>query len=161
MLCRLLLMRHAKASNDSASLTDHERPLDAQGRSGTPKVATEMMKLGLWPQFALCSDSQRTQETWELVAHHLDTKIPSRKSPRLYNSDVNAYLDEIAQQNFEGHTFLLIGHNPVIEDCIRLLASETIVMKPASLAILEIHANSWKEALTRFGLWKLVNVLQC
>ena len=43
---RLVLMRHAKSSWDSNSLSDHERPLSGRDQRDAPRVAEALVKLG-------------------------------------------------------------------------------------------------------------------
>jgi phosphohistidine phosphatase len=160
MLCRLLLVRHAKAASPQG-MDDHDRPLDEKGISDTPKVAQKIKSLGYKPELALVSDSRRTMETWSLLAQNLSDQVSMHSTPALYNSDVSSYLGAIEQTNFNGHTLLLIGHNPVLEDLILHLSSNTREMKPAWAAVLEIHSDDWKNAIARPKVWKLVNIISC
>jgi phosphohistidine phosphatase len=153
-------MRHAKSAWPNG-VSDHERPLDAKGISDTPKIAQKIKSLGYEPELILCSDSQRTLETCSLLVSTLGEQLPLKESARLYNSDVKSYLETLADQNFKGHTLLLIGHNPTIEELIFVLAGNTKEMKPANVAVLEIHSDNWKNALLQRGVWKLVNLITC
>ena len=161
MLCRLLLMRHAKSSPAGEVFADHERPLDAKGVGDAPKMAMEILKAGYEPGLVLCSDSQRTLSTWALMAPSFSANMPVEKSTSLYNSNADTYLKFVAEQNFGGHTLLLIGHNPVVEDLIAELADKWVVMKPANIGVLETRAGSWQEALSQMSVWKLVRILSC
>lgn len=154
-------MRHAKSSPAEPGMSDHERPLDAKGSSDAPQMAQQILKLGYAPQMVLCSDAKRTLATWRGMASFFSPQTPFVSSAKLYESGAKAYLEFIEKQDFSGHTLLVIGHNPSTEDLLTTLSNEKAIVKPANLAVLETHAESWAQALSQFGLWKLVKVHSC
>jgi len=72
---RLMLLRHAK-SDRPPGIADHDRPLNRRGRDEAPLVGTYLAHNGLVPDRVLCSTSERTRETWELVAGSLADAVP-------------------------------------------------------------------------------------
>jgi phosphohistidine phosphatase len=81
----LLLLRHAKAERASPGESDHERVLAARGREDSATMGRIMAeRIEGNPDEALdcvlCSSSQRTRQTWELVPA-LGEKRPSPRYP--------------------------------------------------------------------------------
>jgi phosphohistidine phosphatase len=61
------LLRHAKSSWSDPTLADQDRPLARRGRRDAKRVAEHLVRLGIEPELVLCSASERTRETLELV----------------------------------------------------------------------------------------------
>ena len=149
---RLMLLRHAK-SDRPPGIADHDRPLNRRGRDEAPLVGTYLAHNGLVPDRVLCSTSERTRETWELVAGSLeDTVAPasasaaapsartaktarkkasrSPKRPpvefdaRLYAAEPQTILALLRETPPKVHSLLIVGHNPGIhEAALALIAS--------------------------------------
>ena len=149
---RLMLLRHAK-SDRPAGMADHDRPLNRRGRDEAPLVGTYLAHNGLVPDRVLCSTSERTRETWELVAGSLADAVPPasssaaaanaphakpagekrRRSPkrpqvdfeeRLYAAEPHTILALLRETPPKVHSLLIVGHNPGIhEAALALIAS--------------------------------------
>jgi phosphohistidine phosphatase len=118
---QLLLLRHAKSSWEDANLTDHDRPLDPEGRSAVQAVRTAIAQLGLVPQVVLVSSARRTRETLELL-EPLAGEPRIRRSPGLYLANPRQILDELAEVPADTGSILVIGHNPGFHDLAMMLA---------------------------------------
>jgi phosphohistidine phosphatase len=146
---RLMLLRHAK-SDRPPGMPDHDRPLNRRGRDEAPLVGTYLAHNGLVPDRALCSTSERTRETWDLVACALAQATPPAqaasearspgaakkkrarlsKSPpvdfdeRLYVAEPQTILALLRETPPKVHSLLIVGHNPGIhEAALALIAS--------------------------------------
>ena len=149
---RLMLLRHAK-SDRPPGIADHDRPLNWRGRDEAPLVGTYLAHNGLVPDRVLCSTSERTRETWELVASSLADAVPpaspsaaapnaphakpagkkrgrSPKRPpvdfeeRLYAAEPHTILALLRETPPKVHSLLIVGHNPGIhEAALALIAS--------------------------------------
>jgi len=149
---RLMLLRHAK-SDRPPGIADHDRPLNWRGRDEAPLVGTYLAHNGLVPDRVLCSTSERTRETWELVAGALADAVPPatssaaaanaphakpagekrRRSPkrpqvdfeeRLYAAEPHTILALLRETPPKVHSLLIVGHNPGIhEAALALIAS--------------------------------------
>lgn len=158
MLCRLLLMRHAKSLPSETGMSDHERPLNEKGSGDAKTMAKQILAAEYNPKTVLCSDSKRTLETWEGIT----SRFPHStfiKSSVLYCSDVDSYISFMTANASDKKTMLVIGHNPTMEDLVFHLSRKSIVMKPANLAVLEAKADTWEQALSRPAHWELIKVL--
>jgi phosphohistidine phosphatase len=104
-------MRHAKSAYPPG-VPDHDRPLNERGRRNALVAGAWLRAQGI--ETALVSSAVRAQETWDIVAAHLD--ICARTVSDLYDADVPtiaAVIDELAQ----GRT-LIIAHNPGLVDFV-------------------------------------------
>jgi phosphohistidine phosphatase len=147
-----MLLRHAK-SDRPPGMPDHDRPLNRRGREEAPVVGTYLAHNGLIPDRVLCSTSERTRETWDLVAGALAQAVrPSRalrtgsdqrsantvgkkgspqpKRPpvdfdeRLYAAEPQTILGLLRETSPKVHSLLVVGHNPGIhEAALTLIAS--------------------------------------
>jgi len=161
MLRRLILLRHAKSALATHNLADHERTLEGRGIDDAHLVASRLAKLHPHPEVVLCSDAQRTLETWKHVSNYFDSNTDFVQTHDLYESSVTAYVDVINSQNFNGKCLMVIGHNPTIEKFITIYTTKRLEMSPAYAAILEVQADSWKQALENKGIWELVDLVKC
>ena len=149
---RLMLLRHAK-SDRPGGMADHDRPLNGRGRDEAPLVGTYLAHNGLVPDRVLCSTSERTRETWDLVAGSLADAVTSAsasaaapsarpaktarkkasRSPkrppvdfdaRLYAAEPQTILALLRETPPKVHSLLVVGHNPGIhEAALALIAS--------------------------------------
>jgi phosphohistidine phosphatase len=112
----LILMRHAKSSWDSPTLSDHDRPLNDRGIQSAIALGDWLREKKLTPDQALVSSSVRTQETF--AGLNLEVK-PTLKS-ELYHASSDVLLESI--KHAEGETIIVIAHNPGIGDLALRLA---------------------------------------
>ncbi|QFT57745.1 2,3-bisphosphoglycerate-dependent phosphoglycerate mutase [Sulfitobacter sp. THAF37] len=110
---RLILMRHAKSDWSGASLNDHDRSLNARGRSSAHALGDWLRQEGLIPDEVLCSSATRTRETLTLLA--LPEGIETSFARKLYLASMDEILVQL--QRAQGDTVLVLGHNPGIGMC--------------------------------------------
>ena len=109
---RLMLARHAKSSWGDPSLRDHDRPLNARGRRSAPLVGAELAELGCIPDVVYSSTSERTRETWRLMAPAFgpDTRVEFLRD--LYLASPRMVLTTVAAAPPDARTVMVLGHNP-------------------------------------------------
>ena len=111
----LLLLRHAKSSWGNAELDDFQRPLAPRGKRAARAMGDYMARLGLRPDFVLCSPAVRTLETWGIVAVAFGgSSIPKQSPETLYLAEPGTMLSLVRSLASNVETCLLIGHNPGI-----------------------------------------------
>lgn len=115
---RLILMRHAKSSWGTASLPDHDRPLNGRGRRSAAALGDWLRARGYLPDHVLCSTALRTRET--LAGLGLDA--PVDYLPSLYLAEPEALLAAVRAAH--GHTVLVLAHNPGIAECAALMTPQ-------------------------------------
>ena len=152
---RLLIMRHAKSSWKSGVSSDHERPLNKRGRRAAPRVAREITRCGWTPEVAISSDSARTRETWERMRDEVPDLPEAEWLSRLYLAGLEELREVIPSRAADHRCVLALGHNYGWEEAASALSGQSITLPTAAVALLEIEADSWEEALGRLGRWRL------
>jgi phosphohistidine phosphatase len=160
---RLLLLRHAKASQDPAP-SDHMRPLAPRGRKDAPEVAKAMGKAGFVPELVLSSGSKRTRETWELMADALKAEPRVEFTDALYLAPPKAMLNVAREADDRASTLMILGHNPGMEElAAALLRPEAEEEERAhrallrekfptgALAVIDCRINHWHELVPGVG----------
>lgn len=142
---RLLLLRHAKSSWDNDRLSDHERPLNERGVKDAPKMGKVLKREGLTPDVIVSSSAARAAATAELVALATDFEGSLSYTDRLYLAPPSVYLALARELSDSITCALLVGHNPGIEDLVRVLAGHDERMPTAALAHFELPIESWSE----------------
>jgi phosphohistidine phosphatase len=155
---RLLLLRHAKAAQDSGE-GDHARALTERGQKDSAHMGHAMDARGYIPDLVACSDAARTTETWRLLSPEL-AKIPKVEFTKaLYLASPKNLLAYIAGRPDNVKTLLLIGHNPGIAECAIRLARKPVSkvesqkladmrekFPTCALAVLDFDVESWSDA---------------
>lgn len=94
---------------------------------------------GYVPDLVVCSTSERTRQTWNLVAPELAITPAVRYEPRLYGASEFGLLMLIRELPEDCRTALFIGHNPAIGELAAALPGEHPMRFPtASVAVLRL-----------------------
>jgi phosphohistidine phosphatase len=151
---RLMLLRHAKAEKADADMRDHERALNARGKSDAASIGAYLSRHGLAPELAVFSTAKRTRETWEVIAQKFSVAPASRFDDRLYNANAKAILQVIRGVEARAHTLMLIGHNPGLHEfACSVIASGDIEerellregLPTAGLAVIGVAGAQWRD----------------
>mgnify|MGYP000119225439 FL=1 len=138
----LVLTRHAKSSWDNLNLTDHERPLSRRGREDAKLVAKYLATYEYTYKTILCSTSKRTSETLEIFLNYIHKVDQVNYLSYLYHASAETIGKEIMTLDTVG-TYMLLGHNPGIEDFLRNLNKDSSLRAPtSSIALLSTVKNS-------------------
>ncbi len=155
---RLILVRHAK-SDYPLGVADHDRPLNARGRSDAPFIGSWLRKHAPLADDerarVLVSTALRAQMTWELARNGLDDAwcaADRRDEPLVYEAGVATILGLVRRLPDDVTTALIVGHNPTMLDVVWSAgrASETLERATAkfptsSIAVLETD-GTWARA---------------
>ena len=138
----LLLTRHAKSSWDNLNLTDHDRPLSRRGREDAKLIAKYLATYEYTYKTILCSTSKRTSETLEIFLNYIHKVDQVNYLSYLYHASAETIRKEIMTLD-TGGTYMLLGHNPGIEDFLRNLNKDSSLRAPtSSIALLSTVNNS-------------------
>ena len=159
-LKRLILMRHAKSSWKHSGLSDHDRPLNKRGRRDSPSVANHLSSIGWDPQAVVSSTSQRTRETWALMAPSWPESVEVGFEPDLYLGGVSQIVNTISEMDEAVSTLMLLGHNPGWSDAAGWLGGVSTLMTTANAALLSIEGSSWSASVSTSGLWDLHEIIR-
>lgn len=150
---QLLLMRHGKAKR--GEIIDFERPLMKRGKRDVSRVGIWLRRKTIIPDLVLCSPSQRTFETWNVLQRQLSSVAEPRLLKSLYGAGSEELLSCIRAVSAEVHTLMVIGHNPGLQELVYRLAgpgstlrvAKAIAAKfpTAAVAIFEAEIHAWRE----------------
>ena len=121
---RLILLRHGKAENESASGEDFDRRLAPRGVRESTEMGETLARLGLIPDLALVSPAARAQETWAAAAEAAFPKAQSRLEPELYNADSGTVRQAAEAAGRGCGTLIVVGHNPGLQELTLQLLME-------------------------------------
>ncbi len=118
MARRLIIMRHAKSDWANASLTDHDRPLNARGLRTAPLMAEHLFTHGILPEVIVASTAVRVQETLELLLDCWTVKLATVKpevvhASSLYLASYFTLIETIKAFEADWTRVMVIGHNRV------------------------------------------------
>ncbi len=155
---RLLLLRHAKAANDSGG-GDSERPLTERGLRDATLMGRYLAREGFAPDTAVVSSARRTRETLDAVRHELPGAMTVFVEPRLYLAEAPTLMDHLRRTPETTQTLLAIGHNPGYQDlAIALSGSGDLAIRrdmlhkfpTCALTIIEFDCD-WAKVKTGAG----------
>jgi phosphohistidine phosphatase len=139
----LVLLRHAKSDWDGDE-ADIDRPLAPRGRREAPE-AGQWLARHLPPlDLAVVSPALRVAETWRLVAAELAEPPATQVDDRVYAASAHELLTVVRDLPDEAGTVLLVGHNPGLEDLVRLLTGQHTPMPTSAIAVLKVE-SPWAE----------------
>lgn len=149
----LYLLRHAKAQKAVPGEDDLNRPLIKRGRDNAEDVQIWFKTNKIRPDVVLCSPSNRTRETLEIVQ-------PALGNPKvvydaaLYGASPQALKAILGRLQRDVASVLIVGHNPGIEELAVGLAGHG-ASKMASrmsekfptcaLAVFSAPVNTWSD----------------
>jgi phosphohistidine phosphatase len=130
----LYLLRHAKSAWDDPSLEDHDRPLAARGKRAARAMARHFRSLDADPELILCSSSERTRETLDLLMPGFAAAPIMAVERGLYLAGAESMLARLRRVEDRVERVLLLGHNPGLHELALLLAQSGRAKLRAPLA---------------------------
>ncbi|MEM7124287.1 MAG: histidine phosphatase family protein [Pseudomonadota bacterium] len=113
----LYLLRHAKSSWADATLSDHDRPLQAKGERRAGRMRDYLAENGIRVDLVLCSSALRARQTYDIVAPALG-QAELQIDERIYGVDVDDAIALLREVDERYDNVMLVGHDPTL----RLLA---------------------------------------
>ena len=147
----LLLMRHAKAASTQVGSTDIERPLNAEGREAAERIGRFIGEKRLEPELGLSSSALRARETREVVIKAAELVFDESDDSRIYEAGAAELLEIISEFNDDLTTVFLVGHNPSLEDLLRILTGTSTHLSPGTLAKIDLESQHWRDAVLGEG----------
>ena len=141
----LFLLRHAKSNSFQTDLSDIERELTDGGRRAAQLVGSYIGSQRLWPNLILSSSAVRARETTELVLTSANVHIDVEFDPQIYEATPQTLFGIIARVKQECEVLLVVGHNPGLEELLRLLTGRAELMSMASLAKISLDISDWSQ----------------
>ncbi|WP_020177942.1 histidine phosphatase family protein [Methylopila sp. M107] len=119
---RLILFRHAKSDWSSEGVEDKDRPLNGRGRRVAGPMGAWLVGRGYRPDIVLCSTAKRARSTWELARVALTPAPKAQYDDELYMASASILLDKVKGVPAETQSVMIVGHNPGLEDFVKLVA---------------------------------------
>ena len=137
-------------------LEDHDRVLADRGRSDAARMGQYLREEGLLPEVVLCSSAARTRQTLGVMLAEWGTTPLVRELNDLYLARWLTIINHVRQVREAATTLMVIGHNPGLEECARVLSRPPGDAKSrklqqllhddyptAAVTILEFEIESW------------------
>jgi phosphohistidine phosphatase len=133
----LILLRHAK-SDWSGEEPDIARPLAKRGRRQAPDTGRWLADNIHGIDLAVVSPASRARSTWELVSAELHPPPSTRLEDRVYAASGRELLDVVRELTEDLDTVVLVGHNPGLEQLVRLLTGERVALPTSAVAVVAL-----------------------
>lgn len=141
----LFMLRHGKSSWDNPKLDDHDRPLKKRGRRDAPRMGKLLKTQDLVPDLIVSSTAERAFSTAELVAEHCGYGGAIQRTETLYHGSPEDFVKVIAQADNECDRVMIVGHNPGLEELLRILTGRAERLPTAALARVNLPIANWRE----------------
>jgi phosphohistidine phosphatase len=145
---KLILVRHAKSSWQTAAQSDFDRPLNDRGHRDAPVMARRLKaKMPVIDAF-ISSPAKRAFTTAGYFADAYQlTEKQIIQVPRLYHAAPAVFGELINELDDALNTVVLFSHNPGITDFINKFTDVRIDNMPTcAIFAVEIDTAHWKEA---------------
>ena len=151
---KLILVRHAKTEEQSATGRDFDRPLTIDGISDAERMANQLLKMNIIPDFIIHSDAERTTATAKIFAAVLLKNEEDRTADdTLYNSGTEDYFELITSISSVNKVVMVVGHNPTISELILLLTRELVsALSPCAMCQIAFPYKKWNEIQEQSGM---------
>ncbi len=156
----LLLLRHAKAEDQSQMFKDFDRELTSRGIMDAARMGHYLKKEAFPVDSIKASGAARTYQTAKVIAEQLRFEVDDIETvDKIYSGGPQAYLAALNATPDSVQTLLLCGHNPDISYFAEYLTGADIgSMEKCSMAIIVFEDQNWAEISGKTGnLVKLVN----
>jgi phosphohistidine phosphatase len=142
----LFLVRHAKASHDSPTGSDRDRPLDRRGEADAQTMGRRLAHCHVKPDLIVSSPALRAQATARLIAEELGVKHRHLVvDDRLYAASPKALLEVIHELEGKVDCAMLVGHNPEFAELAYRLSGTITEMPTCAVAEFRFDTPSWSD----------------
>lgn len=144
---KLLFIRHAKSSWESATLRDFDRPLNDRGHKDAPAMAARLINQKIKIDLFISSPALRALTTAKYF--HSAFKASEKQLilvPELYHPEVAAFYQIIQNLHDDIHCAAMFSHNPGITYMVGGLGVASIDNMP-TCGVFGVQANikNWSE----------------
>jgi phosphohistidine phosphatase len=155
----LLILRHAKSSWKNKKLDDHDRPLNRRGRREAIEMGEYLKKTNMIPNAIVTSSATRAIETTTLVCRNCSYNKLVEVNFEFHRGGTSAYIHAISIAPNDKNILLIVGHNPDLEDLIKVITNRTIKLPTCTLIQINMNIKNWKSTAI-YGSFKseIVNI---
>lgn len=141
----LYLLRHAKASETDASVTDFERPLTDVGRDEAERIGRWLVKSHARISLVVSSAAFRARETAEIVLRTASLDVQPFLDARIYEASLDTLVKVVNELPDDKGSVILVGHNPGMAELLSFLSRTPRQMPTCALAQILVNCSKWKE----------------
>lgn len=152
----LFVLRHAKSSWDNINLSDFERPLNKRGLKTAPQMGEMMYRKNFQPNVIISSPAKRAKQTAILVKESAQISGKIYYDERIYEASPYRLLQIISEFDEKADSVMLVGHNPGLENLVKILTGEIQAMPTAALAIIDLNIEKWNEVSQECGTLRVL-----
>lgn len=147
---KVILVRHAKSSWQTAAQTDFERPLNDRGHRDAPVMAKRLKEKQPMIDAFISSPAKRAFTTAAYFAEAWNLKEKDIiQQPRLYHAPSAVFSDVISQLDDALNTVVIFSHNPGITEFVNNIADVRLDNMPTcAVFAVQIESESWKNLET-------------
>lgn len=152
----LLLVRHAKAEDQSVMFKDFDRELVSRGIMDAARMGRYISGEEVRVDQIKTSSAARAYQTAKVIAEQLKIDVESLELvDKLYSGGVQAYLAAVNGTDESVQTLMICGHNPDISYFGEYLTRGDVgSMAKGSLITVEFEGLSWAEVSGKTGVLK-------
>ncbi len=151
MVKTLVLVRHGKTENESASGGDIDRKLTPAGvRALEIAYPRTFSLLGEDPEVSIwCSPAVRALQTAGVVAEAVDAcGIDVHRS--IYDQDVDQFLSELTSADVDAETLVVVGHVPFMDELAAHFTGAEIRFNKGAAAAISLPAGPGEKGTLRW-----------
>jgi phosphohistidine phosphatase len=156
----LLVLRHAKASQDASFAVDFDRPLKPRGHRQSMDLGRMMRDRHLTFDAIVASPAVRVVETVTGLVEGLGRTTEPVYDRRLYSASPEMLLEVIREADDRAESLLVVGHNPGLQQLLLHLAEDdrdglrgdvASNFPTATLAEFRFAVEHWRDVGPRSG----------
>ncbi len=149
----LYIVRHAKAEDRAAFMSDHDRNLLPEGIMASARMGRYLHEKGIQAGVLISSTAPRASNTAKVIAEQLavdpQTIVLDEK---LYEGGPKAYLAAVNSLPTEVESVMIFGHNPDVSYFAEYLTHQDVgSMSKGSVAAITFDNLNWNEVSGRTG----------
>ena len=149
----LYIVRHAKAEDRAAFMSDHDRNLVPEGIMGSARIGRYLHEQGVNTTVLISSTANRARDTAKVIAEQLaidpQTIILDEK---LYEGGPKAYLAAVNSLPADCASAMIFGHNPDVSYFAEYLTHQDVgSMSKGSVVAITFDNLAWSEVSGRTG----------
>jgi len=151
---KLIFVRHGRAEDQTAGITDFERSLTVKGKITARQMADRFRQKEKNPGLFITSPAFRAIETAYIFAHEYGVKYENIRiqSNIYFKTGLKILLEILETVSDDIDTITLFGHNPSITEIPdRLSKTGCEFLTKTSIACVSFPVKTWSEIKTDTG----------
>lgn len=149
----LYIVRHAKAEDRAAFLSDHDRELVPEGIMAAARIGKYLHEKGITATQLVSSTAPRARDTAKVVAEQLGIDTETiQLDEQLYDGGPKAYMAVVNALPADCEAAMIVGHNPDVSYFTEYLTHQNVgSMSKGSVAAITFDNLHWNEVSGRTG----------